>query len=932
MIKIILRIGSVLFFSAFLQAQDLPPVINYPPGIYDAGNQNWMLAQGSDKNIYAANNRGLLVFNGAQWDLYPSPNGTLVRGVQAIGDKVYTGAYMDFGVWEKNNTGKLEYISLVIRLQVAMIEDEHIWNIQGYGQYVLFQSLDRIYIYDTQDDNIQTITPKRKVVRLYLVAEDLFFQVEGEGIYTIEKGKPVVFNAHPIVREERLINIFNIDDQLVGITADKGFYVLREQQTEPWSIPSNDLLKQFTIYSAIQRKNGALVLGTIEHGIIQLSNNGQFQYQIKQASGLNNNTALALLEDKDQNLWVGLDAGIDCVNSQSPFSQYTDVSGELGTTYASAVVNGYIYLGTNQGLFYKPENSLLDFVQIPETEGQVWSLRVIDGVLFCGHNNGTYIINRDKQELIADIDGTWDIKKIPGRDDLLLQGNYGGLYVLEQSDGRWKVRNKIENFINSSKHFEISNDNRILVSHEYKGVFEVQADSDYKEALEVFKHTSVNIGEHSSLSRLDETIFYANKEGVFEYNIENRNFTREETLSTIFSDDAFVTGKLIGGQDRLWAFTRDNLIGISRDKLDGAYNIKKISIPFSLRNTIEGYESFVGIRQNEYLLGTSNGYIIVDIAESALQDPEIVLKEVSVYSLRNKPELVPHDTSGEFLSAKNNLRFQFNVPQYDKFLTSEYAYKLDGLYEIWSPWTTNSSVNFENLPHGTYTFRAKARVGGLESSNELHYTFTIARPWYLSNLSLTVYFILTLLLFIALNGFYKRYYRKQQEHALDRTKKDMELKALESEKQIMELNNANLKQDIDARNRELAVSTMNMINKNKTLNSIKNALLKAQKIEDINEIITFVDKTIENEEDWNFFEEAFNHADKDFFRKVKERHASLTANDLKLCVYLRLNMSSKEIAPLLNISSRSVEIKRYRLRKKLNLSREVNLNDYFINL
>jgi DNA-binding CsgD family transcriptional regulator len=160
----------------------------------------------------------------------------------------------------------------------------------------------------------------------------------------------------------------------------------------------------------------------------------------------------------------------------------------------------------------------------------------------------------------------------------------------------------------------------------------------------------------------------------------------------------------------------------------------------------------------------------------------------------------------------------------------------------------------------------------------------------------------------------------------------MELKALESEKQIIQLNNANLKQDIDARNRELAVSTMNMVNKNKTLNTIKNALLKANGLHDINDIIKIVDSTIENEEDWNFFEKAFNHADKDFFTKVKQQHPLLTANDLKLCVYLRLNMSSKEIAPLLNISPRSVEIKRYRLRKKLDISRETNLNDYFINL
>ena len=67
------------------------------------------------------------------------------------------------------------------------------------------------------------------------------------------------------------------------------------------------------------------------------------------------------------------------------------------------------------------------------------------------------------------------------------------------------------------------------------------------------------------------------------------------------------------------------------------------------------------------------------------------------------------------------------------------------------------------------------------------------------------------------------------------------------------------------------------------------------------------------------FKEAFNNADKDFIKKLKSIHPNLTPNDLRLCAYLRLNLSSKEIAPLLNISPRSVEVKRYRLRKKMEL-------------
>ena len=134
------------------------------------------------------------------------------------------------------------------------------------------------------------------------------------------------------------------------------------------------------------------------------------------------------------------------------------------------------------------------------------------------------------------------------------------------------------------------------------------------------------------------------------------------------------------------------------------------------------------------------------------------------------------------------------------------------------------------------------------------------------------------------------------------------------------------------KNREVGISTMSLIKKNEFLNSIKKELKKVEDKKDIKHIINIIDRNLNNTDDWNLFEEAFNNADKDFLKKIKLLHTSLTSNDLRLCAYLRLNLSSKEIAPLLNISARSVEVKRYRLRKKMGLSHESNLSDYILEI
>ena len=142
-------------FSVF--SQELPPIEVFKPKDYGAEDQNWSISQGKDKSIYFANNKGLLMYNGARWKLYKSKNSSIVRSVKVIGEKIYTGSYMDFGYWEKNEFGTLEYNSITSDKNISLTEDEEFWNIIELDKWIIFQSLDRIYIYDGKLKTISTI-------------------------------------------------------------------------------------------------------------------------------------------------------------------------------------------------------------------------------------------------------------------------------------------------------------------------------------------------------------------------------------------------------------------------------------------------------------------------------------------------------------------------------------------------------------------------------------------------------------------------------------------------------------------------------------------------------------------------------------------------------------------------------------------------------
>ncbi len=914
-------------------SQELPPVVNYDPSAYGADNQNWMISQSNEQYIYVANNKGLLEFNGASWELYPTPNETIMRSVNAIGDRIYSGCYMDFGYWQRTGTGTLGYTSLAQQLNVEMIVDEQIWNIIDYEGSILFQSLNRIYIYNKTNESISIIDAGSTLTKLFMVDNVFFYHVMGEGLYTIENRGGKLVSDDPVLQQNNLVHMFRRSDQYVLLTANNGFYTLNNGTTAPWPVPADSILRDRSIYNSITLSNGDMMLGTIANGMMALSADGEFLYQMDQSNGLGDNTTLSLFEDSRENIWLALDNGIDFINTNAPFTSYFDRNGPLGTVYVSALHNGHLYLGTNQGLFFKPYGSDEDFKIIRGTEGQVWNLRVIDGELFCGHNLGTFLVTEDNAELITNVPGTWEIKRIPGREDLLIQGNYQGLNVLVRENGQWRLRNKITGFDISSKYFEITGSGTILVSHEYKGVYRLNVNESYTEIESYAEMTSVKKGAHSGLVSYHDEIYYAYRDGIFVYDASTADFKRDEMLSAIFDGDQYISGKLIDdGQGKLWAFTKDALVYIFAERLNNQLKIVRIPIPLFQRSALEGYENIAHLKDEEYLVGTSSGYLHMDLGAGRQRDHYIKINRVVSSTRTGEETLVDLSGEGEFLANQNYLSFQYSSPDYHKFHIIEYQYQLTGLFDQWSEWSTESSQSFDNLPFGSYEFKVRSRISNVESSNVASYAFEINRPWYLSNLAVGIYVVGVFLLFVGINAFYKRYYRKQRQRLLEKKAREMELQELESQKEIIQLKNQSLNLEIESRNRELAVSTMSMVKKNSILNDLKTELETITDLGKLPNVIRTINKNLNNEDDWKFFEKAFNHADKDFFKKVKEMHPELTPNDLRLCVYLRLNLSSKEIAPLLNISPRSVEIKRYRLRKKIDLPRHTNLNDYFISL
>ncbi|MEO1448987.1 MAG: LuxR C-terminal-related transcriptional regulator, partial [Bacteroidota bacterium] len=206
-------------------------------------------------------------------------------------------------------------------------------------------------------------------------------------------------------------------------------------------------------------------------------------------------------------------------------------------------------------------------------------------------------------------------------------------------------------------------------------------------------------------------------------------------------------------------------------------------------------------------------------------------------------------------------------------------------------------------------------------------------PWYASRTAKWVYALMIALGILGL--FLIPRWRFEQE----KQRLESNIVAVEQakEKEISALKTLSLQEEIRHKNEELASATMHLVQKNEILLKVKSSLETLQKeIENkeaqpqIKRLIRLVKQDIRLDKDWEQFAHHFDQVHVDFFKRLRDAYPQLTPKDHRLCAYLRMNLSTKEIAPLMNISVRGVEISRYRLRKKLDLNHETNLTEFMM--
>jgi len=935
----------------------LPGVQNFSRNDYHGGIQSWSFGETENGLLYFANNSGLLEYDGAHWLIYSSI-GAINRSVLTDGNRVYVGAFNEFGYYDENNNGNLEYHSLTKLIKGRIGDFDEIWRIHKTSFGVVFQSFKAMFIY--KDEKLDIVFPRSNFHFSYYVNGVLWVYDEEQGLMQYRDGKVRTITGGDFFKGKQIYTILplNDDDILIG-TSKNGVFRYNGNKVTEWKSEVSVDLKKYQIYSAKRLKNNFFAFGTIQNGLIVTDTAGNLIFKINKERGILNNTVLAIGQDKRGNIWLCLDNGISMVEFDSPVS-YLQHYFDIGTGYASARFGEYIYFGTNQGLFYIPWITFKDpskvknnFKLIEGTEGQVWNLSVIDNTLFCGHNNGVFQIKGTQAIKISSIQGAWNFLKLDKR-GIVLVGSYTGLSILERKNENWHFRNTVSGYKESSRFLQKDQFGNIWVSHTYKGIYRINLNQDFSSVTRIKLFTSKNglpSDQSNFLFKIQSDLLIASIRGLYKFNYKTEVFEREKRFDEYLSKDQQIDFLHQDSGNNIWYYA-NRQPGVLRLQEDGTYN--NIKSPFSKLSsyTLPSFEFIYELDIKNVLLGIEGGFAhyISKYNKDYLFPCSIYINDLrsqdtteGIYrynSLIVKQNLIP-----KFKFKNNTISISYAATSSESSEIN-FQHKLLGFDEEWSDWTTQKFKEYTNLPYGDYQFVLRARSSDQEPPSSLFYKFEVLPPWYLSWYAWSVYFVVLLVVIII--G--RRYFlfrieksrllekQKQKEKYLNREQLLKE-EALIAEKEMEQLRNEKMNLEMIHKEKELANSTMQLIRKNNTLNKLKTELRATiastsdtSVKNNMGSLIKRIDKEIDNEKQWQVFNMHVEQVYEELFKKLKDQYPDLTPRELSLCAYLRMNISSKEIATLMNISARGVEISRYRIRKKLHLERDANLTEFMINL
>lgn len=946
------------FFPPEASAAGFLPVRNFGRDNYLGGPQNWSVVQDSVGRLYVGNRDGMMRYDGQRWHTFYLPNYTTVRSMMydAQTGRMYAGGSEEFGYFSLDSLGgNFTYTTLIDKFRGARPSFSEVWNIFRRGERVYFQSDNHLFAYEGSD--VVAYPSPGRISRSAVVS--------GKILLALDDGSLVRFNGTAydrlpgtaVLSGKKIVGLLPMDayGKVLVVTSVDGLYLYDGEKTVAVETDITPFLKENQVFCAVCDGNDYM-FGTVNRGaVVKNIATGAVRY-INKETGLNNNTVLGAYFDKTGNLWLALDNGLDYVLYNSPVSILVGPYNTVGAGYVSLRRGNVVYFGTNQGLYSTP----YPFVSSPsplalkkELRGQIWSVTEDSGTVFVGGDAGAFHSSGTGFTKIQDVPGTYKVVPLRDNPSLALASTYDRFHLLERQGGKWVSLGPVEGYDDIGGSFVEDEEGYIWLAHWRKGIYRLRFNSvtrRFEEKLLLDTAFGMPGVQNNNVSIYNGRVVFSTAGGFYDFDNAKRTLMPDKELNKVF--DSRFLGTLTVLPDGSVA-TADNAgVEIAHLMPDGALKLDATSFKSMGDKLMPGFVNISSISPNELIVSNQDGFWSMNprqgrrnswtpqpFVNAVYANHDSLVYQAPPSEGKMSPLTLPYNL--------NALKFEFACPDFSAGNNIEFSSFLENYDNDWSPYTTESAREYTRLSEGEYILRLRARNTQTGYVGESTFTLTIQPPWFRTTMAKVLYTLLALLTVMACWFTLRRWLTETQKQMdqkkakeLDDIRKQAEQEALVKDYEIATLKSEQLEHDIRHKSQELSSTTMNLVRKNEILHDIATKISRIQEMPGLEgsalrhlaKIQTSIEENIRHDDDWKTINQNFDIVYENYTKRLMELHPNLSASDKRMCCYIKMGLSSKEIAPLVNISYKSVEMARYRLRKKMEIPADISLSDYLANL
>lgn len=948
---------SLILFLSFSYTTSLSaaewqlPLINYSLDDYGAGTQNWQIREQKNGWVYAANNYGLLEYDGAEWRVYGISNGTAVRSLDITDDgAIYVGGSNEFGRFTAATTGELIYESVSSLLPPSEQFFGEVWNINHIGDKIYFQTDNQIFIYS--NEHIEIIPHAAHIYCSAAIGNALYIGA-ADGILVLSGNHLNALRGSELLHNQEIVSILPFyDNRLLIGTSFGGMYIYDGNVIHKMNTAVDGFLRKNQLFAMAIYEN-TIAFGTVLNGVVLTDLDGKPQQYINKQSELQNNTILSLMFDRQGNLWAGLDQGISFIGVNESIRRLVDNT-SYGSCYTTALYNNTLYLGTNQGIYYTTFEELApknDLRLLDGSLGQVWNIQELGGTLYVCHHRGLFTVRNSKMVPIDESIGYWALRVLD--DQHALAGTYNGLYLLQKNAGGvyqplWKIRG----YDDTTLHFEIDDIKQVWVISQ-KGVERLTLSDDRRSCETELIHQYNDMRKYIDMSRVMDYILISSIDWCCAVNLSNGQIEADNSIFNRLDGErhyVFIKQDMAGN---LWFMTNNQLRMRPYDNVRHVYVDESKIIQHNSKLFIDGFPHLNFLDKTHILIGSVNGCHIMEYKQIQTQ-AMLPLMKVSIrraiFRESDSEYIVGQSYPLEKLTATlpfghYGLHTDFAGNMYCR--APRYATRMLPIETEFSTPTILSQREYSIYREGEYTLQVQMTdaVTGKVAIQSFH--FTVLPPWYRTIWAkilwvlLTIGFILLIVwVVIKMVRADKIRIKQEKEYELREQQAKHRLETHEQEKRILQLEHEKTEYELQRKSQELSSLLLTQVNRNELISDIQNDLRKVSHDLQTNNTHLAQDKlkqlqnklsrNRENDINWSKFEDNFDIVNGQFLKKLTQMYPWLGKNERRLCVYIHMGLYTKEIAPMMNLSTRGVEMMRYRMRTKMGLDAQANLKNFFL--